>query len=138
MEIILTIENESDLSRAAEFLPELMYPYYIPEGYTLKMLEVVKRSNASYDIYYHYTGLDETYFAVTMGYVKDVNDTATISIDNVEEQLDLPDRTIYIWKNPALSCDGVTFVYDGRIVQITGDIDSKEKINIAQEIRYYN
>lgn len=135
-EMRLSIDDIGKIDKAAEFLPELLYPYYIPEGYTLKTLEITKRKNLAYEIDYNYVGKNEELVSIEIGYLYGGDSTVYVNYRIMEERK-LEDRIVYAWENPVVPCDGVSFVLDDRTIQITGDVSLEEKIRIAAEISPY-
>lgn len=70
-ESILTLNDEKDIEKAKAFLPELMYPYYIPEGFKFSGLMVSKKGDGSRCMEYTYTGVSGEELRIHISYDPD-------------------------------------------------------------------
>lgn len=130
-EISITIDSMDDIDDAIAFMPDLPVPEYIPEGFELEELKVSKFVNGSNVSQYNF--------------VKDKN-KIIISINNVEsdsmdagimmkaEEIVLPDRTIYCYKDGLYNSYGASFIEKSQLIDVKGNIDKDIIIKIVSNI----
>ncbi len=130
-EISITIDSMDDIDDAIAFMPDLPVPEYIPEGFELEELKVSKFVNGSNVSQYNF--------------VKDKN-KIIISINNVEsdsmdagimmkaEEIVLPDRTIYCYKDGLYNSYGASFIEKSQLIDVKGNIDKDMIIKIVSNI----
>lgn len=136
-ELIFSIDNLENIDNAAKFLPEILYPYYVPEGYNLEELKITKRADLSYTIVYIYNNLTGNSFVMSILYIYDEKGSSSIYINQEAEIYQLEDRTLYVWEDSYFECNGITFMFDGRLIEITGNTSLQEMIEVCANVNRY-
>ena len=92
-EMTMTIYDIADIEAVAEFLPEFLYPYYIPDGYELEKMDATKYKRGHYNFVYTFAKEEEKFYISGAK----MEPGGELYIDGeIIETLELEDRTIYV------------------------------------------
>ena len=133
-EISITIDSMEDIDDAVAFMPDLPIPEYIPEGFELESLKVSKFVNGSYYMAeYKFNGEAESAFFILSRQILDTEITAGLTTDY--ETIEFEDRSIYYSEDLYTNECGASFVLDSQYINISGDINKENMIEVALEIQ---
>lgn len=132
-EISITIDSMEDIDDAVAFMPDLPIPEYIPEGFELESLKVSKFVNGSYMAEYKFNGEAESAFFILSRQILDTEITAGLTTDY--ETIEFEDRSIYYSEDLYTNECGASFVLDSQFINISGDINKENMIEVALEIQ---
>lgn len=132
----IQISSMDDIDKAIAFLPRFCVPEYIPEGYSLRTLEINKMEILnSYFARYHFSKNEEDYFLI---HIRSTPEQGLQAVYDAEGKwIELKDRNILKWLNPVENTYGVNVVDVARILYITGSISHEEMMRIAEGLKLY-
>lgn len=107
-EMTMTIYDIADIEAVAEFLPEFLYPYYIPDGYELEKMDATKYKRGHYNFAYTFAKEEEKFY-ISGG--KMLQEGELYIDDEIIETLEIEDRTIYVTADPVFESCGMSIVF---------------------------
>lgn len=126
----ISIDKADEISKAAEFLPELYIPGYMTQGYEFKTLDVIKYNSGDASAEYIYAGNEDREFNISLMYMSD--DGASYSVQGDEELIELSDRSIMIQYDEVDKQYYVTVYTEICSISLSGMSDKEEAIRIAK------
>ena len=132
--IVITIDNMEDIDDAIAFMPNLLIPQYIPDGFELDSLNISKFVSGSYTVVeYSFKNSSGLEYIIDSRFTKEEEDT--IGLIGQSEVIELDDRTLYfIQDNYTANCS-LSFIFANQFINITGEIDRELMIKIAEQIQ---
>ena len=128
-EMTMTIYDIADIEAVAEFLPEFLYPYYIPDGYELKKMDASRYKRGHYNFVYTFAKEEEKFY-ISGG---KINPEGEVYIDDeIIETFELEDRTIYVTADPVFESCGMSVVFKDHMALI--GVDKKEPFKGMKEV----
>lgn len=107
-EMTMTIYDIADIEAVAEFLPEFLYPYYIPDGYELEKMDALKTRWGSCHFVYTFAKEEEKFYISGAK----MEPGGELYIDGeIIETLELEDRTIYVTADHVFESCGMSVVF---------------------------
>lgn len=134
-EIGITIERMEDMESAAAYFPQLVYPYYLPNGFELKKLDIKKFSDGTVSSDYQF--LDEAEREIIVGVFYNLPEDSTNILTLEAEEIKLSDRTVYYMYDAYTDASVAAFLLNDNSYNISGDVDKETLIKIASEIDVY-
>lgn len=131
-QISITIDSMDDIQDAVNFMPDLPVPGYIPEGFELETLTVVKYMDGSYIVDYQFKNDNKTYFSLTSNSVADGEATAGLMYES--ETFMVGKYKAYYWLDEYTSLYGISILIDNQLVDVRGDIDRNIMLKVAENI----
>lgn len=128
-EMTMTIYDIADIEAVAEFLPEFMYPYYIPDGYELKKMDATRYKRGHYNFVYTFAKEEETFY-ISGG---KMNTEGEVYIDDeIIETFELEDRMIYVTADPVFESCGMSVIFKNHMALV--GIGEKEPFEGMKEV----
>ncbi len=134
-EMGITINKIEDMESAAAYFPQIVYPYYLPDGFELKKLDIKKFSNGTASSDYLFLDEDEREIIVGVFYNLPEDSTSILTLE--AEEIKLNDRTFYYMYDAFTDTPSVVFLLNNDSYNISGDADKETLIKIADEIDIY-
>lgn len=107
-EMTMTIYDIADIEAVAEFLPEFLYPYYIPDGYELKKMDAARYKSGHYNFVYTFAKEEEKFYISGAK----MEPGGELYIDGeIIETLELEDRMIYVTADHVFESCGMSVVF---------------------------
>ncbi len=131
-QISITIDSMDDIQDAVNFMPDLPVPEYIPEGFELETLTVVKYMDKSYIVNYKFKNESKMNFTLTSNSVSDGEATAGLMYE-VKEFM-IGQYQAYYWSDEYTSSYGVSLLMENQLIDITGNVDREIMRKIAEGI----
>lgn len=129
--ITIRIEDPKDLPRAETFMPELLKPSWIPEGWEFESLALFKTLRGIKTADYVYSDKNDQELFV-MEY-KQMGDEE-INLFTISEEMSLEGRKLLLSENPVTGHDAVIFFQDDLMIQVCGDIEKETMIEIVKHM----
>ena len=135
-QISITVDSMDDIEDAVSFMPDLPVPEYIPEGFDLSWLKIVKFMDESYWVEYYFKNSDNISFTIT----SNDQSNADISVDIIgeTEELVLNDKIIYFVEDFYTSTCNATFFLGEQLITVVGDLNETDIILVARNINFNN
>lgn len=128
--IVLKYKSMEDLDKAKEFMPSLLIPQYVPDGYELEALTIEETSSGVKTAFYIFNqGENRMFIAIVEGQC-DVEYELAAKSEVIEDD----DRTLYVWKDEGTGSFGCSFIEDGKLSYVLADLEKEELIKIAQSM----
>ena len=121
-----------DIQDAVNFMPDLPVPGYIPEGFELETLTVVKYMNGSYWAEYNFKNEQKNTIILTSRSIED--DGATAGLTYEMEEFLINGYKAYYWVDSYTSSYGISIIMEKQLVDITGNINRDIVQKIAESI----
>ena len=132
-QISITIDSMGDIEDAVSFMPDLPVPEYIPEGFELEELTVVKYMDGSYWAEYNFRNIStNSRIMISIYTIKDQE--ATAGLISETKEFPIGDYMAYYCFDEYTSSYGLNVLMGKQLVGITGDIDQEIMKRIAQNI----
>lgn len=131
-QISITIDSMDDIQDAVNFMPDLPVPGYIPEGFELETLTVVKYMNGSYWAEYNFKNENSKNIFITSRTINDQEATAGITYEI--EEFSTGESIAYYWIDHYTASYGVSILINDQLIDIIGDIDKIVMKKIAKEM----
>ena len=128
----LRFEEEGDLEKAKQFMPEMMVPGYIPEGWAFQNLEIVKALNGKMTAEYSYQNHENHLFSI--------NEIMSESDEGFRyfqegEPTQLKKRKVNRLFDPVTEILSLEFYQEQLMVIISGEIDEENLKMIADDMK---
>jgi len=129
--LILTIDSMENIDNAKSFLPSLLVPDYICEGFTLTELEISIDAIGGYLVSYEFQNDRNNYINIIIINVEDPDTVVDTYLES--ERMDFTDRTIYYERDDAIESQRVVFLENNILVSLSASntIDKEAIINMA-------
>lgn len=134
-EMGITIENMKDMESAAAYFPQLVFPYYLPEGFELKKLDITKFSNGTASSDYQFLDKDDR--KIIIGVFYNLPEESSSELLLKAEEINIENRTVYYMYDAYTDTSAVSFLSDNNLYNVSGDVDKESLIKIALEIDIY-
>lgn len=134
-EMGITINKIEDMESAAAYFPQLVFPYYIPNGFEFEKLDVTKYINGEATSNYQFLDKDGNDIGITTFYNLPEDSTSVLTLE--AEEIKLNDRTFYYMYDAFTDTPSVVFLLNNDSYNISGDADKETLIKIAAEIDVY-
>lgn len=135
-EISITIDSMDDIDDAIAFMPDLPVPEYIPEGFELEELKVSKFVDKSYAVSYIFKNSNNKKFMISSHSTSEEDALAVVMADS--EIIKFNDRKIYYYGDNYTNEDGASFILSEQLIAISGDLEKKDMIDLAERIEMKN
>lgn len=135
-EISITIDSMDDIDDAIAFMPDLPVPEYIPEGFELEELKVSKFVDKSYAVSYIFKNSNNKKFMISSHSTSEEDALAVVMADS--EIIEFNDRKIYYYGDNYTNEDGASFILSEQLIAISGDLEKKDMIDLAERIEMKN
>ncbi len=128
----LRFEEEGDLEKAKQFMPEMMVPGYIPEGWAFQNLEIVKWLNGKTTLKLSYS-----YDKTQMISINEIlaSDHEVIKFFQEGETIQLLNRKVNRLFDPVTETLSLEFYQEQLMVIISGEIDEENLKMIADDMK---
>ena len=126
-----TITDVNQLDEAKEIWPDLYVPEYIPFGFTLEKLKIQKEVSGDYSAEYQFICGDNDILL----FITCVADNGKFKSSSSGQIIELTDRIINVYWDVAYEKYVCDVYFDGIVVNISGNIEEKEIIKIAENLR---
>lgn len=130
-QISITIDSMDDIQDAVNFMPDLPVPEYIPEGFELETLTVVKYMNGSYEVTYTFKNAGNNVI-LTSRTIKDQEATAGLTYE--VEEFNIGEYEAYYWFDAYTDLYGISILMENQLIDIKGNIDRNIMKKIAENI----
>lgn len=132
-QISITIDSMDDIQDAVNFMPDLPVPGYIPEGFELETLTVVKYMDGSYTAEYSFVNNVNDRLTISSCTIEDFEATAGLATEG--EKFVIGKNVAYFWSDEYTSSQGLNILMKNQLIGITGNNINRENIrNIAEQI----
>ena len=131
-QISITIDSMDDIQDAVNFMPDLPVPGYIPEGFELETLTVVKYMNGSYTVKYSFINDTNDSFMIISNYNSEADDSVEI-VGNAEI-IEKNGRKIYFINDFYTSSYNATCFIDNQVIMVMGDLEKNDIVEVAKNI----
>ncbi len=132
-QISITIDSMDDIQDAVNFMPDLPVPGYIPEGFELETLTVVKYMDGGYGASYSFKNDQEKKYEITS--YSNFDDEAITGLVGEIEEIIINNIKIYYYEDRYTSTHGISFILNQQLIDVKGDIDRDKMINIASNLK---
>ena len=132
-QISITIDSMDDIQDAVNFMPDLPVPGYIPEGFELETLTVVKYMDGEYEACYIFNNSSNVYTYIITTHSISSGDVDMGLIGEIEK-IKVNQYDIYYYEDPYTKTRGVSFLMNKQLIGVKGNIDRSMMISIAKNI----
>lgn len=129
----IVINDLAKIEKVQKIAPELPIPEYVPEGYKFDTLTFDSTYDGTYNATYKFIK-DINSFVIAVYHDSEM-DYSAIVVDYVVETIHLDEKTIYAWHNSIEESYGVTVICEDKMINIIGNVDDKEMITIAKNLK---
>lgn len=134
-EISITIDSMDDIDDAIAFMPDLPVPEYIPEGFELEELKASKFVDKSYAVSYIFKNSNNKKFMISSHSTSEEDALAVVGGFRNNR---INDRKIYYYGDNYTNEDGASFILSEQLIAISGDLEKKDMIDLAERIEMKN
>lgn len=131
-QISITIDSMDDIQDAINFMPDLPVPGYIPEGFELETLKIIKFMTGDFTATYNFNYDSDISFVLTSSSI--VDDEATAGLTYEIEEFTIGKYEAYYWSDAYTSTHGVSILMEDQLVDVTGNIDQNIMRRIAENV----
>ncbi len=132
-QISITVDSMDDIEDAVSFMPDLPVPEYIPEGFELEELTVVKYMDGEYEACYIFNNSSNVYTYIITTHSISSGDVDMGLIGEIEK-IKVNQYDIYYYEDPYTKTRGVSFLMNKQLIGVKGNIDRSMMISIAKNI----
>ncbi|WP_312091764.1 DUF4367 domain-containing protein [Aminipila sp.] len=120
-----------DLDKAKNFMPDLIIPGYVPEGYLLDELKIEKDNDGRYNAFYTFLKNDKNFYINL--FKVDENDSYQVVSDG--ELIDINGRQMCLWKDDTTDTYGGSCIINDFAIYISGDISREDIIELGKNFK---
>lgn len=125
--ISMKYERMEDLPKAQRFLPELMAPGYLPQGFALKELVIQRLKNGHYLAEYHFEKGEEKLW---INLQDNKNDSASSDAFAKAEPLFVEGQEVWAWREEGTGSHGANALRGDMVVSVFGTPEAEEILKV--------
>lgn len=133
-QISITVDSMDDIEDAVSFMPDLPVPEYIPEGFELEKLEVIKFATGGFTANYKFEDSVGLSFTLTSNSMPDDGTTFGLTYDEIEE-FNIGEYQVYRWLDKYTDLYGMSILMENQFIEIKGSIGKSSMQKIAENVR---
>jgi len=128
----IIIEDLDEMERAKKFASSLKIPTYLPEGTKLIEAAITKMGSDEIHSSFSFEGEGNKIFYISQ---YEYDPEADLSIEYVDETIELDDRIIYLASPPMEENISSVVIIGDSMITITGNLDRDSLLEIAENIK---
>lgn len=128
--ISISVSSMEDMDQATRFMPELYIPSFIPEGWELDRLELMKTLQGDYTAEYIFINGDGEQFQID----EVLAENAVVTDFMESQKMELQNRTVKRMTDPYTLLNCIQFTENDCLVTISGDLKDDELSEVADHM----